>query len=179
MARRVTRAKVKIRDAGIPFRVPSSGDLPERVSGVLAVLFLIFNEGYLATGVGTDPVRGDLAAEAIRLARLIRNLMPQDGEVAGLPAMMLLIDARRPARVSVTGELVTIDEQDRGAWNRSLIALDPSPIVALNRGIAIAESADAGAPSRITVGATEPVAADARCATRCWRALGAVALRTC
>lgn len=191
MGRRITRAKVKIREARIPFRMPSSGDLPERISGVLAVLFLVFNEGYLATGSGTDPVRDDLTAEAIRLGRLIRDLMPEDGEVAGLLAMMLLIEARRPARVSVSGELVTIDEQDRGAWNRALITeghslvrerlatgvspgryqilaainavhtsardvrdtdwsqvvalydqlirVDPSPIVALNRAIAIAE----------------------------------------
>ena len=122
MARRITRAKVKIREAGIPFRVPSSGDLPERVSGVLAVLFLVFNEGYLATGPDTDPIRDDLTTEAIRLARLIRDLMPEDGEVAGMLAMMLLIEARRPARVSGRGELVTIDEQDRGAWDRALIA---------------------------------------------------------
>lgn len=122
MGRRITRAKAKIRQAHIPFRVPSSGDLPERMSGVLAVLFLIFNEGYLATSSDTDPVRDDLTAEAIRLARLIRGLMPEDGEVTGLLAMMLLIEARRAARVSVGGELVTIDEQDRGVWNRALIA---------------------------------------------------------
>lgn len=121
MARRITRAKVKIREAGIPFTVPSAGDLPERVSGVLAVLFLVFNEGYLATRPDTDPIRDDLTTEAIRLARLIRVLLPEDGEAAGLLAMMLLIEARRPARVSVGGELVTIDEQDRGAWNRALI----------------------------------------------------------
>ncbi|MFF1571319.1 RNA polymerase sigma factor [Leifsonia sp. NPDC058292] len=122
MGRRITRAKAKIRQARIPFKLPSSGDLPERISGVLAVLFLVFNEGYLATSSDSDPVRDDLTAEAIRLVRLIRDLMPEDGEVAGLLAMMLLIEARRPARISASGELVTIDEQDRGAWNRALIA---------------------------------------------------------
>jgi RNA polymerase sigma-70 factor, ECF subfamily len=191
MARRITRAKTKIRQARIPFRVPSAEDLPERLSGVLAVLFLVFNEGYLATGRDTAPVRDDLIAEGIRLTRLIRELLPADGEVAGLLAMMLLIDARRPARLSANGELVTIDQQNRGAWNRALIAeghalvrerlrantqpgryqilaainavhtsapdfrdtdwsqivalydqlitLDPSPVVALNRAVAVAE----------------------------------------
>jgi RNA polymerase sigma-70 factor (ECF subfamily) len=122
MGRRITRAKVKIKEARIPYRVPSAEDLPTRVSGVLAVLFLVFNEGYLATGPDTDPVRKDLTAEAIRLTRLIRTFMPEDGEVAGLLALMLLIEARRTARVSASGELVTLDEQDRGAWDTALIA---------------------------------------------------------
>ncbi len=122
MERRITRAKAKIKEARIPYRVPSAEDLPGRVSGVLAVLFLVFNEGYLATGSGTDPVRHDLTAEAIRLTRLIRALMPEDGEVAGLLALMLMTEARRTARVSASGELVTLEEQDRGAWDRSLIA---------------------------------------------------------
>ncbi len=194
MERRITRAKTKIREARIPYRVPSAQDLPERVSGVLTVLFLVFNEGYLATGPATDPVRHDLTAEAIRLTRLIRALMPDDGEVTGLLALMLLTEARRAARVSATGELVTLEEQDRGAWDKALIAeghrlvrerlaaavggvapgryqilaainavhtcardirdtdwsqvvalydqfvrVDPSPIVALNRAIAVAE----------------------------------------
>ncbi len=191
MGQRITRAKGKIKAARIPYRVPSAEDLPGRVSGVLAVLFLVFNEGYLATGPDTDPVRHDLTAEAIRLTRLVRELLPEDGEVAGLLALMLLTEARRPARVSTSGELVTLDEQDRGAWDASLIAeghrlvrerlaageapgryqilaainavhtsapemqdtdwwqvvalydqlvrLDPSPIVALNRAIAVAE----------------------------------------
>lgn len=191
MGRRITRAKVKIKAARIPYRVPSAEDLPTRVSGVLAVLFLVFNEGYLATGPDTDPVRHDLTAEAIRLTRLIRALVPEDGEVAGLLALMLLTEARRTARVSASGELITLDEQDRGAWDPALIAeghqlvrerliagmapgryqilaaisavhtsahnardtdwsqvvalydqlvrLDPSPIVALNRAIAVAE----------------------------------------
>ncbi|GGU14299.1 RNA polymerase sigma factor [Lentzea flava] len=191
VGQRITRAKAKIKAARIPYRVPSAEDLPARVTGVLTVLYLVFNEGYLATGPDTDPVRQDLTSEAIRLTRLIRALLPDDGEVAGLLALMLLIEARRPARVSASGELVALDEQDRGAWDRALIAeghqlvrerlatgqapgryqilaainavhtsardirdtdwsqvvalydqlvrLDPSPIVALNRAIAVAE----------------------------------------
>ncbi|QQQ73446.1 RNA polymerase sigma factor [Saccharothrix sp. 6-C] len=194
VGQRITRAKAKIKAARIPYRVPSAEDLPARVSGVLAVLFLVFNEGYLATGPDTDPVRRDLTAEAIRLTRLIRALLPDDGEVAGLLALMLLIEARRPARVSTGGELVPLAEQDRGAWDATLIAeghglvrerlaaaaagvapgryqilaainavhtsardirdtdwsqvlalydqlvrVDPSPVVALNRAIAVAE----------------------------------------
>ena len=88
---------------------------------MLAVLFLVFNEGYLATGADTDPVRPGLTAEAIRLARLIRALLPEDGEVAGLLALMLLTEARRPARVSADGALVPLAEQDRGAWDGALI----------------------------------------------------------
>jgi RNA polymerase sigma-70 factor (ECF subfamily) len=191
MGQRITRAKAKIKTARIPYRVPSADDLPGRVSGVLAVLYLVFNEGYLASGPGTDPVRHDLTAEAIRLARLLRALMPEDGEVTGLLALMLLTEARRTARVSANGELVTLGEQDRAAWDAGLVAeghrlvrerlaagqapgryqllaainavhtsardvrdtdwsqvvalydqlcrLDPSPIVALNRAVAIAE----------------------------------------
>ncbi len=122
MGQRITRAKAKIKAARIPYRVPSAGDLPARVSGVLTVLFLVFNEGYLATGPATDPVRHDLTAEAIRLTRLIHALLPDDGEVTGLLALMLLTEARRPARVSAGGELVALDEQDRGAWDAALIA---------------------------------------------------------
>jgi RNA polymerase sigma-70 factor, ECF subfamily len=122
MGQRITRAKAKIKAARIPYRVPAAQDLPARVSGVLAVLFLIFNEGYLATGAETDPVRNDLTAEAIRLTRLVRGLLPSDGEVVGLLALMLLTEARRAARVSATGELVTLGEQDRGMWDTSLVA---------------------------------------------------------
>ena len=122
MGQRITRAKAKIRAARIPYRVPSAEDLPARVSGVLAVLYLVFNEGYLATGPDTDPVRQDLTTEAIYLARLVRELMPEDGEASGLLALMLLIEARRAARVSASGELVTLDEQDRGVWDAALIA---------------------------------------------------------
>jgi RNA polymerase sigma-70 factor, ECF subfamily len=122
MGQRITRAKAKIKAARIPYRVPSAQDLPARVAGVLTVLYLVFNEGYLATGPGTDPVRHELTAEAIRLTRLIRELLPDDGEVAGLLALMLLTEARRTARVSTSGELVPLAEQDRGAWDTALIA---------------------------------------------------------
>ncbi len=191
VGQRITRAKSKIAAARIPYRVPSESDLSARITGVLAVLFLVFNEGYLATGPDTDPVRADLTAEAIRLTRLIRTLLPDDGEVIGLLALMLLTEARLPARVSANGELVPLGEQDRSAWDRvlideghqfvrerldagaapgryqllaainavhtdardardtdwsqvvalydQLVRLDPSPIVALNRAIAVAE----------------------------------------
>ncbi|HKE69550.1 MAG TPA: DUF6596 domain-containing protein [Nocardioidaceae bacterium] len=195
MGQRITRAKGKIKAAKIPYRVPSSEDLPARVSGVLAVLFLIFNEGYLTSDPEKEAVRSDLTLEAIRLTRLVYALLPADGEVAGLLALMLLTEARRAARVSASGELVTLDDQDRGAWDAALIAeghvlvrerltavatgqgppgryqilaainavhtsardvrdtdwsqvvalydqlvrIDPSPIVALNRAVAVAE----------------------------------------
>lgn len=191
MAQRITRAKAKIRAAGIPWRVPAAADLPARVDGVLTVLYLVFNEGYLASGPGSDPVRADLTGEAIRLTRLVRELLDDDAEATGLLALMLLTEARRTARVSASGELVTLDQQDRGAWDRELIAeghalvrerlasgrppgryqvlaainavhtdaadardvdwsqvvalydqltrLDPSPVVALNRAIAVGE----------------------------------------
>jgi RNA polymerase sigma-70 factor (ECF subfamily) len=122
MGQRITRAKAKIKAAGIPYRVPSAEELPDRVPGVLAVLYLVFNEGYLATGPDTDPVRHELTAEAIRLARLTRALLPVDGEVAGLLALMLLTDARRTARVSASDELVPLGEQDRGRWDAALVA---------------------------------------------------------
>ena len=194
MARRITRAKAKIKAAHVPYRLPSAADIRERLAGVLTVVYLVFNEGYLASA-GDDPLRADLTDEAIRLGRLLRTLLPDDGEVTGLLALMLLTDARRAARVSRTGELVTLDEQDRSAWTRALIieghalvreriaaiaagqeppgrfqllaainavhtaapsardtdwsqivvlydrlvALDPSPIVRLNRAIAVAE----------------------------------------
>jgi RNA polymerase sigma-70 factor, ECF subfamily len=195
MGQRITRAKHKIKAAHIPYRVPEPEDLPQRVSGVLAVLFLVFNEGYLSSGFREDPVRSDLTSEAIRLTRLVGDLLPDDGEAVGLLALMLMIEARQAARVSATGELVRLDEQDRAAWDRQLLSeghalvrsrlevvaaggpqpgryqilaainavhtsakdvhatdwsqvvalydqlvrLDPSPIVALNRAIAIAE----------------------------------------
>lgn len=122
MGRRITRAKDKIKAARIPFRVPAAADLPARVSGVLAVLYLVFNEGYLATGSGTDPLRHDLTAEAIRLTRLILILLPDDGEVAGLLALMLLTEARHSARISASGDLITLVDQDRADWNTAMIA---------------------------------------------------------
>ena len=188
MAQRITRAKKKIAAAKVPYRVPEATDLAERLRGVLAVLFLVFNEGYLATG-GGDPVRAELTGESIRLTRVLRRLLPEEPEVAGLLGLLLLIDARREARVR-NGQLVPLDEQDRAGWDRALIAeghelvreclainrpgryqilaainavhthaptasdtdwsqvvalydqltrLDPSPIVALNRAVAVAE----------------------------------------
>ena len=122
VGQRITRAKAKIKANNIPYRVPSADDLAARVSGVLAVLFLVFNEGYLATGSGTDPLRQELTAEAIRLTRLIHGLMPHDGEVAGLLALMLLIEARSSARLSAAGELVSLGEQNRGSWDPALVA---------------------------------------------------------
>ncbi|MEO5664487.1 MAG: RNA polymerase sigma factor [Nocardioides sp.] len=119
MAQRITRAKRKIFDAHIPYRVPQATDLPARLGGVLAVVYLIFNEGYLSS-TSTDSIRDDLCLEAIRLARLLRTLVPTEPEITGLLALMLLTVARRPARVA-GGELVTLGEQDRGRWDRSLI----------------------------------------------------------
>ncbi|GAA2134320.1 RNA polymerase sigma factor [Nocardioides bigeumensis] len=124
LAQRLTRAKKKIKDAHIPYRVPEAEDLPDRRTAVLAVVYLVFNEGYLATsasGEESAPIRGELCAEAVRLGRLLRELMPDDPEVMGLLALMLLIEARRPARY-VGGELVSLDEQDRSLWDRSLVA---------------------------------------------------------
>ncbi|WP_284527900.1 RNA polymerase sigma factor [Microbacterium sp. T2.11-28] len=121
MARRITRAKRTLATARVPFRMPSADDVRERLAGVLAVVFLIFNEGYLSTS-GDDAMRVELSEEAIRLARLLRELLPEEGEVAGLLALTLLIDARRAARVSPDGELVTLAEQDRSLWNRERIA---------------------------------------------------------
>lgn len=210
MGQRITRAKAKIKSAHVPYRVPAAADLPERVSGVLAVLFLVFNEGYLATGPQSDPIRRELTAEAIRLTRLIRVLLPDDGEVAGLLALMLLTEARRDARLSSTGELVTLDEQDRTQWDADLIAeghalvrdlrartapvgryqvlaainavhtaaraardtdwsqivglydqllrIDPSPIVALNRAVAVAEVAGPAAGLAIVDGLGDDLA---------------------
>ncbi|RJS46977.1 RNA polymerase sigma factor [Nocardioides cavernaquae] len=201
MAQRITRSKAKIKQAHIPYRVPAAGDLPSRISAVLAALYLVFNEGYLASGAisraqaasGEDsvlvPVREDLCAEAIRLTRLTSSLLPDHPETDGLLALMLLTQARSPARV-VDGVLVTLDEQDRRLWDAALIdeghaivrrclarnrpgryqlqaainavhtdaldvtmtdwgqvlalydrlaAIDPSPVVALNRAVAVAE----------------------------------------
>jgi RNA polymerase sigma-70 factor, ECF subfamily len=188
MAQRITRAKKKIKVARIPYRVPDPGDLTERLAGVLAVVYLIFNEGYLSTS-GEAPIREELTGEAIRLSRVLRELLPDVPEVAGLLALMLLIEARRASRVAA-GELVPLPEQDRGGWDRDLIdeghalvreclatnrpghyqllaainavhtdaptaadtdwaqvatlytqlyAVSPTPVVALNRAIAVAE----------------------------------------
>jgi len=189
MAQRLVRAKGKIRAAGIPYRLPSGAELPERLHAVLAVVYLIFNEGYTASS-GQRLVREDLCAEAVRLGRLLAELMPDEPEVLGLLALMLLTESRRAARTTPGGDLVPLADQDRGRWDRDLIAegqalvrrclrrnqpgpyqlqaaisavhadaptvagtdwrqivalydqltaLDPSPVVALNRAVAVAE----------------------------------------
>jgi RNA polymerase sigma-70 factor, ECF subfamily len=136
MAKRLTRAKHKIRDAGIPYRVPPAHLLPDRLSGVLAVLYLLFNEGYSASA-GAQIRRGDLTAEAIRLARLLVALMPDEPEAVGLLALMLLQDARTAARLDDDGELVTLEDQDRSRWDAEKITA----------GLALLDDAQRRAPA--------------------------------
>jgi RNA polymerase sigma factor (sigma-70 family) len=121
MTRRISRAKQRIKDSGIPFGMPPGPERPERLGAVLHVLYLIFNEGYASTS-GPSLQRGELAAEAIRLARMVHRLLPGDGEVTGLLALMLLTDARRPARTGPDGGLIPMAEQDRSLWNAGYIA---------------------------------------------------------
>jgi RNA polymerase sigma-70 factor, ECF subfamily len=135
MAQRLVRAKRKIAKAGIPYEVPGAEQMPERLSGVLATLYLIFNEGYLASS-GEDLVRVELSAEAIRLARVLASILPDEPEAQALLALMLLVDSRRVARVGPDGEAVPLEEQDRALWDAGRIA----------EGLALSERAAAAGP---------------------------------
>ncbi|MGY1618504.1 RNA polymerase sigma factor [Geodermatophilus sp. SYSU D00691] len=195
MAQRLVRAKAKIKAARIPYRVPAEAELPDRLRPVLAVVYLVYTEGHTATA-GDRPVRDDLRAEAIRLGRLLAELMPDEPEVLGLLALMLLVESRQPARVGADGELVLLPDQDRTRWDAALVAegqalvrrclrrnrpgpyqvqaaiqavhsegttdwrqvvalydqllaLTPTPVVALNRAVAVAEVDGPGAGLRL------------------------------
>lgn len=134
MAQRISRAKQSIKSSGVPFQVPTEEERAERLSAVLHVLYLIFSEGYTSS-TGPDLQRADLSTEAIRLARAVHGLLPDDGEIAGLLALMVLTDARRPARTGPNGELIPLPEQDRSLWDQSAIAEGVALITAtLSRG---------------------------------------------
>jgi RNA polymerase sigma-70 factor (ECF subfamily) len=133
MAQRIVRAKRKIKGARIPFRVPEADELPDRLPGVLRVVYAIFTEGYAASA-GPELVRGDLADEAIRLARILHRLLPRERDVTGLLALMLLVDARREARTGPDGQLVLLAEQDRSRWDRGLIEEGRNLVVIALRG---------------------------------------------
>lgn len=134
MAQRISRAKQRIKASGIPFSMPTDGERAQRLSAVLHVLYLIFSEGYTSSA-GPDLHRTDLSNEAIRLTRLLRARLPENGEVAGLLALMLLTDARRAARTGPTGEIIPLDEQDRTLWDPRLIAEGTALVTeALSRG---------------------------------------------
>src|SRR5499427_6959900 len=135
MAQRISRAKQRIRDSGVPFTMPEGDERARRLRSVLQVLYLVFNEGYTSS-IGADLHRTELSGEAIRLARMLHAMLPGDGEVAGLLALMLLTDARRPARTGAGGELIPLAEQDRTRWDRELITEGTALITgALARGV--------------------------------------------
>jgi len=134
MAQRISRAKQSIKSSGVPFQMPTPEERAQRLGAVLHVLYLIFNEGYTASS-GPELNRNDLSGEAIRLTRAVHGILPDDGEVAGLLALMLLTDARRAARTGPAGELIPLDEQDRGLWDRHAIAEGVALVTAaLSRG---------------------------------------------